>query len=413
MGTLVVTGTIATFDAEGRVIEDGAVYVDGDTIEAVQGADEPAPAGYDEAHRVRSGGIVYPGLIDLHSHLAYNFLTLWRAPRDDPYTTRYQWPGAATYGPDISNPAQALGIAAAAATLRYAEVKAAVGGVTSIQGSPPVTRAFPGWMVRNVEKELFPGPDGRGGQRIFQSVLPATPEKLDNYADKLGEKRSFIYHLAEGTAHELRDEYDDLDRAGCVHDQLIGIHSTALGKTELRAWGRVGGAIVWSPLSNIWLYGDTTDVVTAADAGLRVCLGSDWGPSGMKNVLGELKVAALWNDERLDGALSDQQLAEMVTANPGDTLALAWGRQVGRLVPGALADLMVTSRRHDDVHTSLVQANERHVRLVIVGGRPVVGITSLLKAAGATDIEPLSVGGTPPRRLHAAPCRSAPSRTPT
>ena len=53
----------------------------------------------------------------------------------------------------MSNPAQALGIAAPAAALRYAEVKAVVGGVTAIQGSPPVTRAFPGWMVRNIEKE--------------------------------------------------------------------------------------------------------------------------------------------------------------------------------------------------------------------------------------------------------------------
>jgi len=28
----------------------------------------------------------------------------------------------------------------------------------------------------------------------------------------------------------------------------------------------------------------------------------------------------------------------MATANPGDTLARPWGFQVGRLVPGALAD---------------------------------------------------------------------------
>ena len=97
----------------------------------------------------------HPGLIDLHNHLAYNFLPLWSAPRDTPYTSRHQWPSAATYGRDISNPAQAIGIAAAAAALRYAEVKAAAGGVTAIQGSPPLTRAFPGWMVRNIEKEQF------------------------------------------------------------------------------------------------------------------------------------------------------------------------------------------------------------------------------------------------------------------
>ena len=118
-----------------------------------------------------TGGVITPGLIDLHNHLAYNTLPLWSAPRDAPYTSRHQWPGAATYGRDVSNPAQALGIAAAAATLRYAEVRAAAGGVTSIQGSPPVTRAFAGWMVRNIEKEQIAA-FGKE-QLIFQAVIKA------------------------------------------------------------------------------------------------------------------------------------------------------------------------------------------------------------------------------------------------
>ena len=35
------------------------------------------------------------------------------------------------------------------------------------------------------------------------------------------------------------------------------------------------GAIVWSPCSNIWLYGGTTDVLGARHHGHLVCLGSD------------------------------------------------------------------------------------------------------------------------------------------
>ena len=135
-------------------------------------------------------GLIAPGLIDLHNHLAYNTLPLWIG-RDAAYGTRYQWPRAATYQSDVSNPAQALGIAAPAAALRYAEVKAVVGGVTAIQGSPPVTRAFPGWMVRNVEKEAI------GVKKpIFQSVLPATDDQLDTTAGRMTDGRSFIYHLS-------------------------------------------------------------------------------------------------------------------------------------------------------------------------------------------------------------------------
>ncbi|MEO6121914.1 MAG: amidohydrolase, partial [Acidimicrobiales bacterium] len=154
-GPMVLTGTVVTFDDALDVVADGALYINEGVVEAVQPRRARAPAGYGSARRIATGANIYPGLIDLHNHLAYNFLPLWRAPRATPYGSRHQWPGAASYGPEVSNPAQAMGIAAAAAALRYAEVKAAAGGVTSIQGSPPVTRSFAGWMVRNIEKQSF------------------------------------------------------------------------------------------------------------------------------------------------------------------------------------------------------------------------------------------------------------------
>jgi cytosine/adenosine deaminase-related metal-dependent hydrolase len=246
------------------------VYIHDGLIEAVQPASAAAPAGYQGAPRVRAGGLVTPGLIDLHNHLAYNTLPLWLG-RDRAYGTRYQWPGAPTYQSDVSNPAQALGIAAPAAALRYAEVKAVVGGVTSIQGSPPMTRAFPGWMVRNIEKEQI-GTE----QTIFQSVLPASGEQLDKAARRLAEQRSFIYHLSEGVDPKLRSEYELLRTHDCVGRGLIGIHSTALSAADFDDWAdRGAGAIVWSPFSNLWLYGGTSDVLAARAAGIRVCLGSD------------------------------------------------------------------------------------------------------------------------------------------
>ena len=150
---------------------------------------------------------------------------------------------------------------------------------------------------------------------------------------------------------------------------------------------------MWSPFSNLWLYGGTTDVLAARAAGLRVCLGSDWTPSGTRNVLGELKIAATWNEQALGAALSDADLVEMATANPGDTLARAWGAQVGRLVPGALADVAVFANVDADPWRTVLTATERHVRLVIVGGRPAYGNLSLLDGAGAEDAEPITVAG--------------------
>ena len=396
MTPLVLTGTVVTYDDAQPVVTGGAVYIgDGGVIDAVQPAGRASPAGYSRARRVATDGVITPGLIDLHNHLAYNFLPVWSSPRDEPYTSRQQWPGAATYGRDISNPAQAMGIAAAAAALRYAEVKAAVGGVTAIQGSPPLTRAFPGWMVRNIEKETIPahGDD----QLIFQSVIKADVPQLEKYAPRLAAGHSFVYHLAEGTAPALIEEYTDLRRAGCVHPNLVAIHSTALRAGEYEDWAARGaGTVVWSPFSNIWLYGDTTDVLAARRHGHLLCLGSDWAPSGTKNLLGELKVAALWNDEALAGVLDARDIGKMATANGGDALARCWGVDVGRLRPGALADVLVATRRvaaRDDPHENLLQVDERGVRLVVVGGRPVLGTPSLLRAAGARHVERIAVGG--------------------
>jgi cytosine/adenosine deaminase-related metal-dependent hydrolase len=386
--SLVLLGTVLTVDDERRTHERGAVYIHDGLVERVAEETTSPPAGYDDAPRVRVDGIVAPGLIDLHNHLAYNTLPLW-VGRPEAYGTRYQWPRAPTYAPDVSNPAQALGIAAPAAALRFAEVKAAVGGVTAIQGSPPLTRTFPGWMLRNVENEKF-----GEGQRIFQSVLPATDEQLDATAPRLADGRSFFYHLAEGVDPVLRDEFTFLDGHHCVRDGLVGIHSTALTDADFVKWKRRGGgSVVWSPFSNLWLYGDTTDVLSARRHGLRVCLGSDWTPSGTRNLLGELKVAARWNRQALASALEPADLLELATANPGDTLAHTWGVPVGRLVEGALADVACFARIRDDPWRAVLAASERHVRLVVVGGRPVYGNRALLARAGVKDAEAITVAG--------------------
>jgi hypothetical protein len=110
-------------------------------------------------------------------------------------------------------------------------------------------------------------------------------------------------------------------------------------------------------------------------------------------VLGELKIAATWNEQALGAALSAADLVEMATANPGDTLARAWGAQVGRLVPGALADVAVFANVDTDPWRTVLDATERQVRLVIVGGRPAYGNLSLLEAVGAEHAEPITVAG--------------------
>ena len=55
-------------------------------------------------------------------------------------------------------------------------------------------------------------------------------------------------------------------------------------------------AMVWSPFSNLALYGETAAIAAAKACGLRIGIGPDWSPMG-KNLLGELKVARLVSAE--------------------------------------------------------------------------------------------------------------------
>ena len=370
-----------TFDDARPQIPDGALYIDRDgVIVAVSAAADPPPPGFEAANRVETGAdaVVYPGLIDLHNHIAYNCLSLWIAPdRTQPWTARDQWPLDPDYLPSITLPVNALCAANGKAVLKYVECKAVVGGVTAIQGSSKVGRPFEGWMVRNVEYETF----GTGVVRVRQAVFPLTEEReFRKLRRQLDAGDAFVYHLSEGTDPVLRADYDAIGGHDCLAPRFVGIHCTALGDAQFADWHPRGGSIVWSPFSNLWLYGATTDIAAARARGMRICLGSDWSPSGSKNLLGELKVADLYNRSSLGGLLSDEEICRMVTCNPAD--ALGWEDRLGRLRAGCRGDFVVLERREDDVHRNLLLALERDVRLVAINGYPMYGVGELMAAGG-------------------------------
>jgi 5-methylthioadenosine/S-adenosylhomocysteine deaminase len=322
--------------------------------------------------------------------MAYNCLPLWIAPdRSVPWTRRDQWPNDPDYKPAISLPANALCHADGKAVLKYVETKAAVGGVTAIQGSAKLAHPFEGFMVRNVEFETFRGQLTKSvnqSVRAFDSPAQYTAAKKD-----LDEGHAFLYHLAEGTDPALLKDYDGVRDHGCLEPKFIGIHSTALQQAQFSEWhtDASGGAIVWSPFSNLWLYGQTTDVVAARQAGLIVCLGADWSPSGSKSLLGELKVADLRNRTKLGSAFSDQELCAMVTSNPAH--ALGWQEFVGALRPGLHGDFLVLSDQGKDPYRTLIESTESDVQLVAINGYPMYGTQQLMQAASAVNPEPIQV----------------------
>ena len=248
---LVLLGRLVTFDPAQPVIDEGALYI---------GADERSPRCRSERPlRRRVRGCAprddrrrdLPGLIDLHGHMVYNGLSLWSPPgRTEPYTSRYQWPDEESYEGMISDPANALGALAGKALLKYVEVKAVVGGTTAVQGSAKMAYPYEGWLVRNVEYEMFK----TGKKSVYQSALPLrTDADYKKQAQHMKDGNAFIYHLSEGTDPALAAEYTKLRDEDCVRARARGDPLHRARRVELRRLGatrRLGDLVaVLEPLA--------------------------------------------------------------------------------------------------------------------------------------------------------------------
>ena len=87
--------------------------------------------------------------------------------------------------------------------------------------------------------------------------------------------------------------------------------------------------MIWSPLSNLLLYGNTARVDAARQAGVTIGLGSDWSPTGSKNLLGEMKVAWLHSQQTLNGLFSARDIVAMATRDAARILK--WDKSLGTL----------------------------------------------------------------------------------
>jgi 5-methylthioadenosine/S-adenosylhomocysteine deaminase len=279
--------------------------------------------------------------------------------------------------------------------VRYVECKALVAGTTTSQGleifsNKGARRLYRG-NIRNVEET--DGPDLHGaGTRIGD--VDATDAV--RFLKTIKSKRCYILHLSEGTDQAAREHFLALkmpDGTWALADSLAGIHCAALKAEDFAVLAEHGASMVWSPLSNLLLYGQTADVKAAREAGVKIGVGSDWSPSGSKNLLGELKVARLVDGLNGSG-LSDVDLIALATRNPAKILR--WDEHLGSVEAGKRADLLVVSGAGGDAHAHLFTRSEHDVELVVVNGVPRYGASTVMRkllGEAAAQAEAGSAGG--------------------
>jgi cytosine/adenosine deaminase-related metal-dependent hydrolase len=480
-GLLIEGATVVTMDARHDVLPAASVLVHGGRIVAVWSGPKP-PTGVvvGNASVVRAGpfDLLFPGLINLHDHPSFDVLPVWLPPASDaqpavgkagtdPYANRYQWgaDGSATASPEeermIANPENVLtsppGLGLSAEVDKYAEAGALLGGETTLQNSA-------GELVHGVEQNGLTTRIAPAYVGPISSLDGAALSTLQTGMAQ-GAYDAWIVHLAEGVRDRdrrpgdpvsSRAEFAALEAKGLLTDETVIIHGTALERSDFAAMRAapsprddgtgdgLGAKLVWSPLSNLLLYGKTTNVYDALAEGVLVSLGTDWTPSGSRTLLHELKVAddALRDPRLLGGsrdevpayalagkgpaqrllaeAALDRALVDMVTRNPAMTLR--WYDQVGSIEAGKIADLLLIHAPATlppagvppTPYRALIDASERDVELVLVGGEPRAGDVGLISALKPGDYETVtSPAGGFQKAIDASTTRPVPAASET
>jgi 5-methylthioadenosine/S-adenosylhomocysteine deaminase len=200
-----------------------------------------------------------------------------------------------------------------------------------------------------------------------------------------GDVKAFYVHLAEGRSDDERSlkEFPKLaDELKALTDKTVVIHGSALTRDQFGDMKDVGAKLVWSPQSNLRLYGQTTKAAEALKLGLLVGLGADWLPSGSTSLLAELKVAR--QELANQGASpSAKKLVEMVTRDAAEIAGLE--HKLGTLAEGRPADLLVLERRATDPWQNVVAADPSWVELVMIDGDLAYGSETRMRELADPD----------------------------
>lgn len=390
---VVLSGTVVTSD---KVISKGWVVIKAGHIESFLDKSPRGPV-------VETDGIIFPGFIDLHNHPMYDIFKRW-TPKVK-FDNRYEWRDLQEYKDLIGTPGGELQYKDDQTFCdidEYVEVKALIGGTTSITGisgrrdsDPPVPACLSG-LVRNLD--WASGLNGASvGHEPIKNLLGVAPR--DATAADLrrivadiasGKIQLLLVHVAEGSPLDTESsiEFRALKGVGLLGHHTAIIHGIALSTDDFHQMRLTGTTLVWSPRSNMELYGRTTNVDAAFQQGVTIALAPDWSPTGSVNMLEELQFASRLSRKQLFGLFSDRDLFEMATAIPARIARM--DDKVGSLRPGLSADLFVLAGDRSQPFSALAQAHPQDVKLVLIGGVAVYG-TERLVSQFKVPAEPLTV----------------------
>ena len=403
-GTCAVTAGSTTKLIEGNVLTPSTVFIGGQVAVGSDGKISCVGCSCAQGGETVIScpdASISPGLINTHEHITY------AENQPSPATTqryedRQQWRKGLDGKPEIPAPGGASN-----AQIAWGELRMLMGGATSIVGSGGIAG-----LLRNLDESANEG--GLGKHAVFFDTFPlddsgGTRRTGDcNYggtADTVSQVSSddaFEPHTAEGIDATARNEFlcqssasYDTMTPGLSNDLVMPktamIHAVGLETIDYNVMAAHQTSLIWSPRSNLSLYGDTARVTIAARFGVNIALGTDWIVSGSMNLLRELACASGFNQTQLGGFFTDQQLWQMVTSNAA--LATHMDDVIGTLATGHTADIAIfAGNGAANPFRSVIAAEPKDIALVMRGGTALYGDATVV-AALAQSCDALPVCG--------------------
>jgi 5-methylthioadenosine/S-adenosylhomocysteine deaminase len=402
---IVYNATVVTMDANNRVLQRGAVAIQGNSIVAVDAADVIAGNYSGRDTLDANGQIVMPGLINTHTHAP---MVLYRGLADDlalmEWLQKYIFPAEAK---TVTREFVGAGTRLAAlemirsgtttyADMYYFEEEIArvtrAAGIRGVLGQTIIQ--FPVPDAKTPQEELARTEaflkEFAGDELITAAVAPHAMYTLDAatlkasraLADK--HKAPLIIHLAE-TADESRTSrkqhkmsptqyLESLDFWG---PRTLAAHGVWLSAADIQILARRKVAVSHNPESNMKLASGTAKVPAMRTAGITVALGTDGAASNNDlDMFEAMRQTALLHKLTSGDPRAIPAATALAMATIDGARALGMADRIGSLEAGKRADLIVVSMAgarqtpmYDPVSHLVYVARGDDVTSTIVNGR--------------------------------------------
>ena len=435
-------GTIITMNPAREIIDDGALAVSGDRIEAV-GKTAELRSRYPAADEVDlTGHIVMPGLVDTHVHLAQTMLrgvsegkrladfSNWLFARIFPLQGSYTEADArasarlgvlemlksGTTGFVECLLAEGYGFDGIAEVCVESGIRAALGKV--VMAVSPSDRDELGWhhgMWQSRESSIEQTLDahhrwegaGEGRLQVWfgcRSAEPVCDLSLYDEVSELARERGMglTIHLAELPSDNdfarslgFRSHVELAHGHGLLGPRTVLAHCTVADGDDHRLLAATGTSVSHNPANNASAAWGPAPVTDMLEAGVNVALGCDAAPSNANlDLLRDMRIAC-HSARQLAGtrlAIGPETVLEMATLNGARALGLS--DSLGSLEPGKKADFITidTDAPHlqpvwNPVATAVFAAQGRDVDTVVIDGRVVMRnrVVLTMDEAAVTD----------------------------